>query len=1137
MFANHQYNRRPRPAQTCSTPNIRFHYLLLLALFGASCVGSPTAHAAPALHNIAAANIEVVQNDTANAATSVSVTATLSINDFRIRVGSNRGDYNVEIGSNPTNNVATGVLLASIAENGRDNGEGSGVNYLTCAIDYDRTGATAGNYWIALFNSPGGAEYNINISAAFFPYSAGWIGGFFRNSSAANGGPNDLFDASPGLVPGTHFVDNGGGQSTVNLASFGINSQRDGVLLVIHGKNEDNYSLVRANTNGTWTTFVKDNGTDGSSSEQDPVAFVFVPKNNNHVISGRFLGNGSINMFSGASPQFAITNTAVGTWRLTIPGQTPKSGVLILSPEGGAGQNSDNIVSYQPDGNAWIIESRDLSTALPPELETPGNGAEPIASFVFIPAESLTASEPPGVVVTPSTPLSVKEGATTNYTVRLATQPAANVVIAPASSNPSEGTISPSSLTFTPANWNTPQTLTLTGLDDFVADGNVSYLITNRVTSTDPLYAALVVSSLGATTVDNEASLSLSSQDSFYAPGQTAVGLDGQANLVEPDSANYAGGSLTAALTANGASDDRLEVRNEGSGAGQIGVSGSNVSFGGTVIGTLAGGVGTAPLVVTLNAASSPAAAQALLRAVTYRNTASAPALAPRTVTVTLADGVGGISTATKSIRVTAVRLSDFQEGADHGYGVYRGAADIALSEAGPDTAWPIGRTPPPAEGLLIDWPDGGVPNSSQVLLRFANIIGNGPGQIPSGALVVSAELLVKPLNPGHGGTMHRMLVPWDATNATWNSVGGGVPQDDVASRSAYDSQMGVEAGTGLTGSGFVISVGVTPDVQAWVSGQANHGWVFTGWPFNTDGTGFAPSEVAELDDRPRLRVLWVPAGTRTSSFRQGVNGYSNAFDARIRQPNPDTEGSALASFFVDGEVTAGLADQDHVLIRFDQIIGTGPNQIPPNARIDAAMLDLASVVGNATGDGGQFFALLKPWEDTTSTWNSWVNGIQADGVEAAKTPTVAAGSARLEPNAQAGFNSFEVTSDVQAWVNGARPNYGWAILPWPNGGDGWGISASEAAVERERPQLRVFYTVGGTPPATPIRLQPLTRTATQVQLRFTAAAGAYSIQRATTVLGPWPEVGTATVGADGQGSYTDSTAPSTVAFYRIVAR
>ena len=37
--------------------------------------------------------------------------------------------------------------------------------------------------------------------------------------------------------------------------------------------------------------------------------------------------------------------------------------------------------------------------------------------------------------------------------------------------------MSPSSLTFTAGNWSTPQTVTVTGVDDWMVDGNVAYTI------------------------------------------------------------------------------------------------------------------------------------------------------------------------------------------------------------------------------------------------------------------------------------------------------------------------------------------------------------------------------------------------------------------------------------------------------------------------------------------------------------------------------------------------------------------------------------------------------------------------------------------------------------------------------------
>ena len=43
------------------------------------------------------------------------------------------------------------------------------------------------------------------------------------------------------------------------------------------------------------------------------------------------------------------------------------------------------------------------------------------------------------------------------------------------SSDTTEGTVAPATLTFTAANWNTPQTVTVTGVDDDLDDGDVAY--------------------------------------------------------------------------------------------------------------------------------------------------------------------------------------------------------------------------------------------------------------------------------------------------------------------------------------------------------------------------------------------------------------------------------------------------------------------------------------------------------------------------------------------------------------------------------------------------------------------------------------------------------------------------------------
>ena len=114
-------------------------------------------------------------------------------------------------------------------------------------------------------------------------------------------------------------------------------------------------------------------------------------------------------------------------------------------------------------------------------------------------------------------------------------------------------------------------------------------------------------------------------------------------------------------LSANGTSFDRLAIRDQGIGVGQIGVSGSNVTYnfgaGAVVIGSFVGGTdGVTPLVVTLNANANAVAVQALARNVTFQNVSEDPSTLTRTVAFRLTDGDGGASSiAATTIDVAAV--------------------------------------------------------------------------------------------------------------------------------------------------------------------------------------------------------------------------------------------------------------------------------------------------------------------------------------------------------------------------------------------------------------------------------------------------------------------------------------------------
>jgi Ca2+-binding RTX toxin-like protein len=76
-------------------------------------------------------------------------------------------------------------------------------------------------------------------------------------------------------------------------------------------------------------------------------------------------------------------------------------------------------------------------------------------------------------------------GDVVRYAVTVGTAPIANhsVTINFSSTDITEGTVTPS-LTFTSANWNRPQTLIISGVDDLLNDGSVSYTIKSTVDAT-----------------------------------------------------------------------------------------------------------------------------------------------------------------------------------------------------------------------------------------------------------------------------------------------------------------------------------------------------------------------------------------------------------------------------------------------------------------------------------------------------------------------------------------------------------------------------------------------------------------------------------------------------------------------------
>lgn len=380
----------------------------------------------------------------------------------------------------------------------------------------------------------------------------------------------------------------------------------------------------------------------------------------------------------------------------------------------------------------------------------------------------------------------------------------------------------------------------------------------------------------------------------------------------------------------------------------------------------------------------------------------------------------------------------------ERGVGGYTGAADTYVRSDLPTSSFG-GST---VLGVDAD-EDGDPANGNQTrstLVRFDGLFGTQPGQVSSDRDIVSARLVID-LNTaltinaeGSGLKAHRMLVPWNEATATWNDLGSagdgivttGSTNPDAVSRPDSvrgDNLSSAAVAAGATGAGL-LEIDVTASLRAFQNGAPNHGWALL--PFLTGGTNgvfFASSEntVAGVA-RPRLVIDVTRNRVETTTFRQGLGGYSGTVDTTIDQARPTLAFSSATTLAVDATPSGAAGEDEQALLRFEGLVGSNPGQIPTTAMVTSAILKLhvPADVANSQGTGVEIYRLARAW-DAASTWDSLSAGITI-GVETAGHPDDFAG---LTDSGAVGVGFgviyLDVTDSVRAWVAGA-PNHGWLL-------------------------------------------------------------------------------------------------------------
>ncbi|MCP3998509.1 MAG: hypothetical protein GY722_26090, partial [bacterium] len=368
-------------------------------------------------------------------------------------------------------------------------------------------------------------------------------------------------------------------------------------------------------------------------------------------------------------------------------------------------------------------------------------------------------------------------------------------------------------------------------------------------------------------------------------------------------------GTLTVSFAAGSdVAEDRLAIRNQGYGTGEISVAGYGVAYEGTLIGSFTGGTGGSDLVITFNANADSAAVQALIENITYENIDNDNlTTGARTVRFVLSDGDGATSS-DYDTTVTVTAVNDAPT-----FSIGSGILTTAVG-SGDDVARSV-VVQPDGKILVAGYSDNGS-DDDLVILRYdtdgtldtgfgvngiiTTAVGAGEDQGFSLTLQADGRILL-------GGSSHNGLDN-DFALVMYNSDG-----------SLDTSFSGDGIGTVSFGLGDDIGRAVTiqSDGKILVAGYADNGTNtdFAIVRLNTDGTldtsfngdGMLNTDFAVSDDK----VFSIALQADDKILVAGNRGFGGSnVDFAVARYNAD--GTLDTSFSGDGMVTHHTIGNDH---------------------------------------------------------------------------------------------------------------------------------------------------------------------------------------------------------------------------------
>jgi len=179
-----------------------------------------------------------------------------------------------------------------------------------------------------------------------------------------------------------------------------------------------------------------------------------------------------------------------------------------------------------------------------------------------------------------------------------------------------------------------------------------------------------------------------------------------------------------------------------------------------------------------------------------------------------------------------------------NGVGGFSSTVDTYITEAIPNSSFSSRTT------VLWDFNNPSI--EAVTLIRFDDIFGTNPGQVPLGSNILSAILTTRVTTAGgpNPGFASDVLISWNEA-VTWNTFGGEPGYDSMEVNAPFG-----EAPYSATSCPCPpTDLDVTASVAAWSGGTANHGWMFS--PIDTNVVQIASSETNTTADRPSLTITY----------------------------------------------------------------------------------------------------------------------------------------------------------------------------------------------------------------------------------------------------------------------------------------